>query len=173
MQAELHRLARVCESSAAARLAGRNPSNDAEFLASLAIATLESLVEHHPAPTGDQDVTSRRRERDEDEEPLRTLIKRTMKRLKRHEAPAVEHSAVAEAKGLELGQYGHTNVFDGDAKKTEKFARLMGGGKGGATEAGHNTYAASASTIKAIDRSLEQQFEAAHSHHGKKGLGAK
>ncbi|RNC48368.1 hypothetical protein TcCL_NonESM01785 [Trypanosoma cruzi] len=70
----------------------------------------------------------------------------------------------------DLGQYSHTKVFDGNAKKRAKFARLMGGGKGEGSH--HNTFAADASTIKRINGELEDQFNTALSRLGKKGLGA-
>ncbi|CUG89811.1 Hypothetical protein, putative [Bodo saltans] len=85
-----------------------------------------------------------------------------------------ESNDVAEKKGLDLGQYAHTKVFDGDSKKVEKFARLMGGKSVVSTEGHHtqhNTFAADSKTTKRITHEIEEQFNAAMQHKGKKGLG--
>lgn len=85
-----------------------------------------------------------------------------------------ESNDVAEKKGLDLGQYAHTKVFDGDSKKVEKFARLMGGKSVVSTEGHHtqhNTFAADSKTVKRITHEIEEQFNAAMQHKGKKGLG--
>jgi hypothetical protein len=85
-----------------------------------------------------------------------------------------EANVVAEKKGLDLGQYAHTKVFDGDSKKVEKFARLMGGKSVVATEGHHtqhNTFAPDSKTSKRITHEIEEQFNAAMQHKGKKGLG--
>jgi hypothetical protein len=79
--------------------------------------------------------------------------------------PAIEH------KGLDLGQYAHTEVFDGNTKKAEKFARLMGGAKG-EPHKHHTTFAADSSSVKKVVHEIEDQFTAALQHKGKKGLGS-
>ncbi|RNF03439.1 uncharacterized protein Tco025E_08171 [Trypanosoma conorhini] len=101
--------------------------------------------------------------------------------LPRPQQPEAETAAAAagrkrarataeDAEDADLGQYSHAHAFDGDARRRAKFARLMGGGKG--EESHHNTFAADASTVKRINGELEEQFNTALSHHGKKGLGA-
>ncbi|KEG08176.1 hypothetical protein DQ04_07831040 [Trypanosoma grayi] len=71
---------------------------------------------------------------------------------------------------VDLGQYAHTSVFDGNERKRAKFARLMGGGKSEVSH--HDTFAADANTLKRINGNLEEQFNTAITRHGKKGLGA-
>lgn len=92
-----------------------------------------------------------------------------------------EMDEVTESIRCDLGQYAHTKVFSGDLKKTEKFARLMGGLKNGGTVAApttpptspslHPTYAPSTERMKKISRDIESQYMSAIQHKGKKGLG--
>lgn len=92
-----------------------------------------------------------------------------------------EMEEVTEVIHADLGQYAHTKVFSGDLKKTEKFARLMGGMKGGAsasTKASppnspslHPTYAPSTDRLDKINKDIEKQYMSAIQHKGKKGLG--
>ena len=92
-----------------------------------------------------------------------------------------EMDEVTEAIHCDLGQYAHTKVFSGNLKKTEKFARLMGGLKNGGTVVPpgtpptspslHPTYAPSTERMKKISHDIESQFMSAIQHKGKKGLG--
>lgn len=70
----------------------------------------------------------------------------------------------------DLGQY-KTAAAGMSTKMASKFARLMGGGKAGAAEEVHDTYAATAAEEEARQRAIQAQFDAAMSHKGKRGLG--
>eukprot|EP00796_Vickermania_ingenoplastis_P008196 gene8196-5722_t len=75
---------------------------------------------------------------------------------------------------LDLGQYASAQdgLFDGNAGKKNKFARLMGGGKAAAGQQSHTTLAASSADVKKINADLEREFNYALQHKNKKGLGA-
>lgn len=105
----------------------------------------------------------------ESDDETRRTIKRARK-LFQEFLPPVEKNEVAGVVGLDLGQYVHTKVFDGNSKKVEKFARLMGGAKGEPV-AHHNTFAPDSKTTQKITHELEEQFNQAIHHKGKKGLG--
>jgi hypothetical protein len=72
---------------------------------------------------------------------------------------------------LHLGQY-QSSSFENDEKKS-KFARLMGGAKKSHRVDHHDTMALSAAEEKLREREIVLEFEAARTHQGKKGLGAK
>ncbi|CBH18000.1 hypothetical protein, conserved [Trypanosoma brucei gambiense DAL972] len=71
---------------------------------------------------------------------------------------------------VDLGQYAKAHVFDDNAKKRDKFARLMGGRRNEGSH--HNTFAPDKTTIKRINGELEEQFNNALVRSGRKGLGA-
>lgn len=73
---------------------------------------------------------------------------------------------------LSLGQYASAGAFKGDESKQAKFARLMGGAHSDVKGEQRNTQAADDKTITRINRDLENQYEFALNHKGKKGLGA-
>lgn len=103
-------------------------------------------------------------------------VARNLKRARKmfaDQLPTEEVNRTAEDKGLDLGQYAHTKVFEGNAKKVEKFARLMGGGKAEVqtSHTHHHTFAPDSKTAQRIEHEIEEQFNAAMSHKGKKGLG--
>jgi hypothetical protein len=109
----------------------------------------------------------------EADDETRKLIKRARKMMTAL-LPEVETNANVEEKGLDLGQYAHTKVFEGDNKKVEKFARLMGGKAAMSVEGQHthhNTFAPDSKTSKRITHEIEEQFNSALHHKGKKGLG--
>lgn len=106
---------------------------------------------------------------DNNNEDVARDLKRARKLLHSH-IPTAEANPVAEDHQLDLGQYAHTKVFEGDSKKVEKFARLMGGGKGEAATH-HNTFAPDSKTSERITHEIAEQFNAAVNHKGKKGLG--
>lgn len=108
----------------------------------------------------------------ESSDELSQTAKRARKTLKPHLA---DDEQPKEAPGtpqtqLDLGQYANTDVFDGNDKKASKFARLMGGAKGTSTSK-HATYAMDSSSAKKVTSEIEEQFNAAVHHKGKKGLG--
>lgn len=111
-------------------------------------------------------------------EDLRKTAKRCRKQLQGFVADTLEENRVQDEEGLDLGQYAHTQVFDGNDKKAAKFARLMGGAKGikdGKLPAGarspHATYAPSHEQLAKITLDVEEQFSTATAHKGKRGLG--
>lgn len=115
---------------------------------------------------------------------VRKLLMRQFEDMKentaarKHEAAVSKHETeemekVQANKHIDLGQYAHTSVFKGDEKKTEKFAKLMGGGKAGSAPAAQrNTYAPNSEVVKKITQDIQSQFHSAITHKGKKGLGA-
>lgn len=136
---------------------GSHDATECSALVLIAISALQRLQDHAEA-----------------NDELRQSAKRARKTLKDF-MPRVEHNAEVEQKGLDLGQYAHTKVFDGDAKKAEKFARLMGGAKNtGAPPSPklHATFAPSSDKVKKMELDIEGQFNLAVSHKAKKGLGS-
>jgi hypothetical protein len=115
----------------------------------------------------------RRAENTGDADPdLQKALKRGRKLLQEL-LPHGEENQSVEDKGLDLGQYAHTKVFDGNAKKAEKFARLMGGAAASDGQPHHHsTFAPDSSTVAKITHDIEEQFNAAITHRGKKGLGS-
>lgn len=147
-----------------AAAAGKEDSlKELDILALIAVTALSHLENF----TGSED----------DNEELRRTTKRCRKQLQGYIAESVEHNKV-EDQGLDLGQYSHTQVFEGDDKKTAKFARLMGGAKAKEGKAAptssprlHSTYAPTHKELTKISLDVEEQFAAATTHKGKKGLG--
>jgi hypothetical protein len=97
----------------------------------------------------------------------------------------------AAAVVVDLGQYSTAQAFDADERKRLRFARLMGAAKkqprvegdggddSGADAIGHpaaqhhTTFALSERAQRQVESELEREFDAARTHRGKKGLGAK
>lgn len=76
-------------------------------------------------------------------------------------------------KELDFGQYAHTDVFDGNSRKAEKFARLMGGAKttDNSPPTPHATFAPPPEIAKDISQQIGDQYNLALQHKGKRGLG--
>ena len=162
--------------------------DDRSALTALAIAAVGKLLSD--VVTG-EDVADERAELKRIAKSLRRVSEQiAAKQQRQHQdddeststaqQPRTDDAAVAD---LDLGQYAHTTVFAGDKKKLSRFARLMGGGKrhpredddddnGGGVHQ-HATYAPSEAEQKALEAEIEAEFDAARTHHGKKGLGAK
>lgn len=134
---------------------GNDELNDFQRYLLLAVASLQKAEESTE---------------DDDE---RKTAKRLRKQLQQSlpESTATESNATIEKKGLDLGQYAHTKVFAGNEKKTEKFARLMGGAHSSGQPHHHATFAADSKTAERVNHELENQFQQAMQHKGKKGLG--
>ena len=160
---ELKKLSKEVLSSAAELKASRGldeeqDCSEASNLLFLIVSSLSRL----------ESVANQQNETDGEE--LAQAAKRARKLL-RGFLPDGEANPVVEQKGLDLGQYAHTEVFDGNAKKAEKFARLMGGAKG-EPHKHHTTFAADSTTVKKVVHEIEDQFNTALQHKGKKGLGS-
>lgn len=173
MDPRLKVLSREVAQVATDDLNGRD-ATDVQLLALLAKAALSRLEAALSQPS---------------DEDARRDVKRARKMLQIHEPPPVEHNAV-ESKGLDLGQYAHTEVFEGKEKKAEKFARLMGGAKVpppspsschvaaspglSSPKLHHATYAPPSDIIHRMTEDVEAQFNDAIHRKGKSvGLGAK
>eukprot|EP00388_Colpodella_angusta_P006360 GDKJ01018872.1.p1 GENE.GDKJ01018872.1~~GDKJ01018872.1.p1 ORF type:complete len:178 (-),score=23.80 GDKJ01018872.1:36-569(-) len=166
----------------AAHAEGRKLTSSERFVL-IAIAALD-LAEANSAHS----VHVHAGDSEEDDRDLLRLRKLLMRQLQdmEHTTSAVKHETVvnrceeekmnkiAASKHIDLGQYSHTAVFKGDEKKTEKFAKLMGGAKeSNSTQlASHATYAPNSEVVSKITRDIENQFHSAVTHKGKKGLGA-
>ncbi len=156
MDPRVKALSRDVAASASEELAGRE-ATDAQLLALIATTALRKLEEALP---GESDADSRREAR------------RARKLLSSLEPAPLEHNVAVETQGLDLGQYSHTEVFDGKAKKAEKFARLMGGAKCPKSPTIHATYAPPSDVLHKINDDVEAQFNDAVHRKGKQGLGA-
>lgn len=165
--------------------AGDRKITVAERFILVAIASLD-LAEandahnvHHAA--GDSEFDSK------DIKRLRKLLMRHLIKTEDEEDDALRQrtidakeeqamASIAEQKRLDLGQYAHTKVFQGDERKTEKFAKLMGGSNAAASAAAkgaHSTYAPNSEVVSRITKDIEDQYAAAAAHKGKKGLGSR
>lgn len=156
MDPRVKQLGKEVMTAASVELDGRE-ATDAQKLALIATAALSQLEALLAA--------------DESNEDAQRDIKRARKHLTAMLPPPVESNPALEAKGLDLGQYAHTEIFDGEVKKAEKFARLMGGGKVGEHKTAHHTYAAPKEVLHKIGDDVEAQFNEALHHKGKRGLG--
>lgn len=152
MAAALKQLSKKCLADAAERVDADGASEE-QLLTELSVSTLVAL------------------EAVCDDDEHRRDIKRLRKALQRREFPAPEGSASAKSDGADLGQYAAAEVFNGDKRKADKFARLMGGAKAGGSVQ-HDTAAASAAEQASRQRELTSQFEAAAQRRGSaRGLG--
>ena len=111
-----------------------------------------------------------------DNDELQRVASRSKRAIERYEPGVVEHNKGVEAKGMDLGQYAHTKVFEGKDAKASKFARLMGGAKekdpAERSPRLHAMYAPRHDEEEKRMKDIESEYVAATTHKGKKGLGS-
>lgn len=181
----LKQASRDCAAAAAERLDEAQQTDEAQVLSELALAAIGKLGDL----LGDDEATHElRRELKRVARQLKAVVPQVQAAVASNSASAESASAAEQqdaaakkaadaAAKLDLGQYSNVEVFDGDGKKQTKFARLMGGAKKAArVDDGsheHATFALSAAEEKKRDKEIEYEFDAARTHQGKKGLGAR
>lgn len=106
-----------------------------------------------------------------DDEELTKAIYKSKKAMQKFEPQAIERNPKVDDK-VDLGQYSHTKVFDGNETKAAKFARLMGGAKEHKSPRLHAMYAPNHEEELRQEKQLEQQFMSASAQKGRKGLGS-
>lgn len=171
MEEEVRQITKTVRVATIERLAHRPQTTDERtLLSSMCLCAIQRLEAACTA-----DVMS-----EEDEQTCKRMRK-LLRRLEKSDVlvPSDKNEINEEATSasppgqLNLGQYAEAKAFDGDEKKTSKFARLMGGGKGTKTSSQHDTRAASATELKTVESQLLNQFEQGTYYKSKKrGLGA-